>query len=158
MELILCRPDGMARVVELPRKHDYKDLKKLLGIDSPLTCISRKVGKAYYDFWCDDEGLLKDGKMICGVCTVSGAMEVICGNILISRHGKGGEIAGLTKKDIWDILDRDNFIRNVDFLHVSERVRTYPRDASGTPMVIRDYHGFGSIGLSPDGYMLRYSI
>lgn len=151
MKLILCKPDGKPTVVDMPEEHDYLDIKRLLGIESPLTCVSRKIGGTYYDFWCDDEGLFPEKKYMCGVC--SNAEEVICGNILIARHDDEGYLVGLTKADLEKIMDGRNFLRNEAYL---EYVGTPSED--GDAMAIIDYGCFGTIFLKPMGYSLVYSV
>lgn len=155
MKLILCKPNEMAKVVELPKKHNYKDLKRLLEIESPLTCVSRKIGDTYYDFWCDDEGLFPKKKYLCGICR--NAQELLCGNILIAGHDDEGNTIGLTEEDIEKILNDRNFVCNEDFLKFGG-APNYPRNEDGDAIIVSDYIGFGAVLLNPMGYMLKYSI
>ena len=155
MKLILCKPNEMAKVVELPKDHSYKDLKRLLEIESPLTCVSRKIGDTYYDFWCDDEGLYPDKKYLCGICR--NAEELLCGNILIARHDGEGNTIGLTEEDVKNILDEHNFICIEDFLNYGG-TPNYPCNEDGDVMIVSDYIGFGAVFLKPMGYLLKYTI
>lgn len=102
MKLLLCKVDKEPEVVELNEKHDYKDIKKLLGIESPITVVDRKIGNKRYDLWIDDEGLLKSERFVGGVCL--NYEELLCGNILIANHDGKGNIKGLTDDDLKNIL------------------------------------------------------
>lgn len=156
MKVILCKPNDKPKVVDIPKKHTYLDIKALLEIESPLTCVRRKIGNNYYDFWCDDDGLFPENKCVCGICT--NAKEVLCGNILIAKSDSEGNLIGLTKDEIEKVLNDKNFICNEDFLKFVGGTPNYPRNENGDAMIIRDYAGFGSIYLNPVGYMLKYSI
>lgn len=89
------------KVVEFD-KDDYKELYRLIK----CRCFGhgvRKVDNVRYDFWFDDEFLLKENleyKMT-GFC--QNASEVILGNLLITKS-KDSEIATLEDKDIETLL------------------------------------------------------
>lgn len=105
MKCILIKAGEKVEVIELPKEHSYKDIKKLLEIDSPIDCVERKIGKVYYDFWVDDEGLLKDGeKKVCGYLMDNRCRELLVGNILITHHDDEGNTTGLTDEEIEEIL------------------------------------------------------
>lgn len=112
MKLLLLSK-GEAKVVELAEKHTYIDLKELMGLTEAydtLDCIQRCINGRYYDFWIDDEGLLKSdgwdrlpisavtleeqGKDIC---------EAITGPVLIAMHDEEGATTGLSDDDITHI-------------------------------------------------------
>lgn len=84
-------------------KRNISELKRLIGCDC-LTCVTRKIGKKYYDFWIDDEGLFKESKdgsiLASGLCM--NAPEVIAGNILILNND-GEDIKSLDETDFVDI-------------------------------------------------------
>ena len=155
MKVILCKPNDKPKVVKKKKKHTYLDIKALLEIESPITCVSRKIGDVCYDFWVDDEGLFPENKCMCGICT--NAKEVLCGNILIAKSNSSGNLIGLTEDEIEKVLNDKNFICNEDFLKFGG-TPNYPRNENGDAMIIRDYAGFGSIYLNPMGYNLKYSI
>lgn len=79
----------------------YEDLKKLIGIESPITITERKIGDKYYDLWVDDEGLLKSDSHIQGCCL--NAKELLMGNIIILSSNEQGESIGLSNSDIENI-------------------------------------------------------
>ena len=102
MKLALVK-DGKVEAVELPEEHDYKDLKRLLGIDSPLDCIERKVNGKVFDVWIDDEGALKDDDEIAAVTFMEESgnpCELLLGNLLIANHDEEGRTTGLSDEDI----------------------------------------------------------
>lgn len=158
MKVILCKPNEKPKVVDLSKKHTYLDIRALLEIKSPITCVERKIGNDYYDFWCDDEGLFKNKKYMCGVCT--NANEVLCGNILIAKNDDEGNLIGLTKDEIEKVLDDHNFTSNETYIKFCKERRNmdFLKDQCGNSLIIGNYIGFGSIYLNPMGYMLKYSI
>ena len=102
MKVLVFKPGQKSEIVELPIDHDYTDIKKLLEIDSPIDCATRKIGDKYFDIWCDDEGLLKDNLRASAFNDLSKdyLKEVICGNIVIANSNEEGETVGLTDADI----------------------------------------------------------
>ena len=151
MKLLLCKVDKEPEVVELPKDHDYHDLKKLLEISSPLTVVERKIGDKYYDLWIDDEGLFKEPKYLTGCCL--NANEILCGNILIVNHGDNGETTGLSEDDIMNILWKGflpNGNKNVIAL-MNDEV-----DDNGDIIVSKNYAGWGIVYANEKGYCLRY--
>lgn len=158
MKVILCKPNMKPQVVDIPKKHTYLDIKALLEIESPLTCVSRKIGNKYYDFWCDDEGLFPEKKYVCGICT--NANELLCGNILIAKNDNEGNLTGLTGDEIEKVLDDHNFECNEEYIRFCKERRNinFLKDQYGNSLIIGDYIGFGSVCLNPMGYMLKYSI
>lgn len=90
------------------------DMKEKLGIDSPITIVTRKIGSLYYDIICDDEGLFKveeDGTIVASaVC--ENAEEILAGNLLIIKN---------EDLDYFDEVDIHNITSNV--LTLSEEVR-----------------------------------
>lgn len=155
MKVILCKPNEKPQVVDIPKEHTYLDIKRLLNIESPLTCVERRIGGKYFDFWCDDEGLFPKVKYCSGVCR--NASEILCGNILIAKHDSGGNLVGLTKQQIDFILDGNNFIDNECFVKWSKNKDLYFEDENGT-IIAFDYGGFGKINLVSSGsmYEIRY--
>lgn len=158
MQVILCKPNDKPKVVDMPEKHTYLDIKALLEIESPLTCVSRKIGDAYYDFWLDDEGLFPENKCMCGICT--NAKEVLCGNILVAKSDNEGNLIGLTEDEIEKVLDAHNFMSNEKYISFCEERRNtdFLKSRDGNSLIIGDYIGFGSVYLNPVGYTLIYSI
>lgn len=114
---ILLSPTGEPEFVEV--KKDYRDVKRLLEIDSPVTLVERCIGGKYFDLWIDDEGLFKqeqDGTILaCGVC--DNAQEILAGKILIVNHN-GEEMASLTNQDMELICENLKRI-NRDFVTVT---------------------------------------
>lgn len=114
---ILLSPSGEPEFVDV--KKDYRDVKRLLGIDSPVTVVERCIGGKYFDLWIDDEGLFKqeqDGTILaCGVC--DNAQEILAGKILIVNHN-GEEMASLTNQDMELICENLKRI-NRDFVTVT---------------------------------------
>ena len=90
-----------ARVVEFDRDN-YKELYPIIQCDL-FEHATRKVGDKYYDFWFDEEYLLKEDKI--GQFTACSLYpeEVIFGNLLITTSNEFGEIEGLTEEDITNI-------------------------------------------------------
>lgn len=114
---ILLSPTGEPEIVDV--KKDYRDVKRLLEIDSPVTLVERCIGGKYFDLWIDDEGLFKqeqDGTILaCGVC--DNAQEILAGKILIVNHN-GEEMASLTNQDMELICENLKRI-NRDFVTVT---------------------------------------
>lgn len=110
MKFIKINAGGVAEVVELKGQDtiDYIKMKELLGFDSPVTVVERKINGQYYDLWCDDEGLLKEEeKRIVGAVLMDkrpGVSEYLIGNILILTHDEEGNSTGLTDDQIADIM------------------------------------------------------
>ena len=104
MKLALVK-DGKVEVVELSKEHDYRDLKRLLEIDSPLDCIERKVNGKTFDIWIDDEGALKDDEKITAMTIMERkegkrVCEFILGNLIIAHHDGEGNTTGLSDEEI----------------------------------------------------------
>ena len=152
IKLILCTPNAEPKVVELPKKHRYTDLKKLLEIDSPMTCATRKLSnRKWYDLWVDDEGLLKNEPKICGRCT--NAAEYLMGNIVIARHDRYGNTTGLTDDEIKHILEND-FISNEATLEEKYDKSTLD-EADDDEGYVSLANGFC---LGRNGKMLQYTV
>lgn len=113
MKFIRLNAGGKAEVIELAdrRTIDYMTMKEYLGIDSPVTVVERKIGDKYYDFWLDDEGLLKpeNERIVAGVL-VDDATEFLVGNMLILKHDREGNSIGLTSKEIENILRPEHIV------------------------------------------------
>lgn len=101
MRLALIK-DGRVEAVELPANHSYLDIKDLLGIESPIDCISRLVSGKAFDLWIDDEGALKDDDVITAITFSEGfgACELIMGRILIAHHDEEGNVTGLSDDEM----------------------------------------------------------
>lgn len=143
MKLLLVKPKEKFEVVTLKKKHHYTDLKKLLEIESPLTCVERKIGEEYYDFWLDDEGLLKEERNLTGACM--NAYEMLVGNLLIARHDEEGNTIGLTDEDIAFISK--HLIECEDYLKYMNR-----------DFVDIQYGEFGKIRVNKGGYFIPYEV
>lgn len=85
---------------------NYEDLKKLIGIESPITVVERKIGDKYYDLWVDDEGLLKNDNHIQAWHWDGPMPECLVGNIVVLSSNEKGESIGLSNSDIINVLDR----------------------------------------------------
>lgn len=161
MKLVLCKPNEKPQIVELSKNHDYKDIMKLLEIDTPISCVKRKIGDEYFDFWIDDEGMLKDDKHITAYC---GGLEVIVGNIVIATHTSMGETRGLTKKQLDKVLDKSNWVNNELFLNmfIEELNDDYDIveeiDENGDAVIIEDYKEYGNVKMNRNGGMLKYGL
>lgn len=88
------------KVVEFDRD-DYKELYKLIECDC-FEHATRKIGNKYYDFWFDEEYLLKDYKATHITAICMNYEEMIFGNLLITNTEEG-EITTLTNEDIINI-------------------------------------------------------
>lgn len=150
MKVVLFKPNEDAKVVELAKDHDYTDIKKLLEIDSPLTCIERKIGNKYFDIWCDDEGLLKDDKIVCGVLLQSEGQEILCGNLLIANHDEEGNTIGLSDKEIKMIMSPESKVSVKGW-------RDFNKSDEDEEIII-DYGYFGAIKVGKKGEWLIYGI
>lgn len=86
MKIIRINAGGKPEVIEL-EKIDYIKTKELIGITSPVDCAERKIGDKFFDFWLDDEGLLKDEKIVSGILyDETRRREILVGNLLILNH------------------------------------------------------------------------
>ena len=110
MKFIRINAGGLAEVIELEGQDtiDYIKMKELLGFDSPVTVVERKIEGQYYDLWLDDEGLLKaEEDRIVGAVLLDkrpNCSEYLIGNILILTHDEEGNSTGLTDDQISDIM------------------------------------------------------
>ena len=105
IDCFLFLPHKKAEMVTI--KNDYRDIKSAICAHEFVSCITRKVGDTYYDFWIDDEGLLypndKNECDACGIC--KNAYEVIAGGILIAQNDGFGETIGLKPEDVENIME-----------------------------------------------------
>ena len=90
-----------AKVVEFDRDN-YKELYPLIDCDLFEHAI-RKVGNKVYDFWFDEEYLLKEEKFREFTACCVNYEEVIFGNLLITSNDGFGDIESLTEQDIENI-------------------------------------------------------
>ena len=162
MKAILCKPNEKPKVVDLPKRHTYLDIKALLEIESPLTCVERKIGNAYYDFWCDDEGLFQEKKYASAILMRCEQPEILCGNVLIAKHDGKGNLVGLTEEEQKNIFDGENWSCNFALMKYMVGKYGNGRDAlfdgDGNMVITHDYLGFGEVLLHRDGHILKYSI
>ena len=154
MKVILIKPLEQPKVVELPKNHEYTDIKKMLEISSPLDCIRRKIGKKYYDFWIDDEGLFKEKKYL--TCLCENAKEILCGAVMIARHDNKGNTTGLTDGEIESILNPSNY-KTLYFKETLSNGVVFELSKE-TFVAIEDYLGFGEIYSSTHSYILKYRV
>ena len=153
MLCLLLTPNDRPLIVEL-KDGGYEELRDLLNLDgSPMDCVTREIKGKKYDFWIDDEGLLKEHKYITAMLDSKDAQEVICGNILIALHDDEGNTTGLSIEDINRILHSFN-IFNIDFLKKSR----YESKDLLNYLVLRDYNGFGDVYMNVNGQLLLYKI
>ena len=105
LKLVLLKNGEKAKVVELPKDHEVDDLYKLLEVDL-VDCCTRIIGGKSFDFWVDDEGLLKgeDNLFTSAYNQEIGSgdcHEILCGNVLISGlPDDDGNMTGLSDDDI----------------------------------------------------------
>lgn len=159
MKAVLCKPNEKPKVVDLPKKHDYLDIKALLEIESPISCVSRKIGNAYYDIWCDDEGLFPEKKYASAMLIKEGCREILCGNLLIAKHDGEGNTVGLTPKEREKILDSWNWGNNATIMNYHRQTYGFVNvDENGDMVLCVDYAGFGQVLLHKNGALLKYSI
>ena len=78
-------------------KNDFKTIYDLLNCQL-FTIARRKIGKKYFDIYCDDEGLLKEDNVTSAISLDN--TEVLVGNIFIVKHDDNGEVVGLDKDDM----------------------------------------------------------
>lgn len=78
-------------------RNDFRSLYELLNCQT-FTIVTRKIGKKYFDIYCDDEGLLKADYVPAGISIDN--TEVLVGNLLIVKHDGNGEVVGLDKDDM----------------------------------------------------------
>lgn len=118
MKCILIKAGEKAEIIELKgkRKLEYNKMKELLGFDSPVTCVSRKIGKKHFDLWLDDEGLLKpsEERVVAAVLDSSTCSEILVGNILIANHDSQGNTTGLEDDEIKTIMSKMTWRGNSD--------------------------------------------
>lgn len=105
---------GEAKRIEMKKAPGYKEIKKLLGIESPVDVQERKIGGKLYDVWLDDEGLLHGEKhSISGITTFSGSgkvCEFMVGNLLIANHDEEGNVSSLSDDDVKNVLGKVNIM------------------------------------------------
>lgn len=64
-----------------------------------IDIVSRRIGKRYYEFICDDEGLFVDDPLVSAISDMGEVMLV--GNLIITGLTDGeGELTDLTDDDI----------------------------------------------------------
>jgi len=105
MLLLDAEHQKVSVVAVKPELERYYQLLNCTCID----IVSRKVGDAYYDIICDDEGLLKNDPVVSGVIiNKEGEVQpILFGNLLFcNTDGEGNEV-GLTNDDL------DNLLRNI---------------------------------------------
>lgn len=100
------------KIVEV--ENDYKAFKRALGIESPVSVITRKMGGKAFDLWLDDEGLFKENENgeidACGGCL--NAQEFLAGSVLI-LNSDGENCTSLTTRDI-DLITNEIRMFKVD--------------------------------------------
>jgi len=150
LKLLLLKRGEEPKVVFLKKEHDYTDLKTLLGIDSPITVATRKIGGKRFDIWCDDEGLLKGDEFIALAVSIYPryANEFLVGNLLIATSDSEGNTTGLSDNDI-DLI-KSNIHKVID---------NPDKDKSGEPYeVVSNYNGFGRVLFERKTPVLFYTI
>lgn len=158
MKVILCKPNEQPKAVDIKEDHDYRDIKRLLEIESPLTCVERKIGNAYYDLWCDDEGLFPDKKYASAMLMHHEGQEILCGNVLIAKHDGEGNTIGLKKEELEEILNDSNWVNNRVLMKYRFSHGGCMLDENGDMVIASDYIGFGEVCLHKGGTLLKYSI
>lgn len=72
-----------------------------LGCDV-FDITTRKIGRGYYDVYCDDEGLLKCNPILSAVD--SDGSPALVGNLFVCKHDAEGNTIGLSEHEIYDIV------------------------------------------------------
>lgn len=103
---LVVKPRREVEVIQV--EDDYKAVKNVLGIESPVDCITRKIGGKEFDIWCDDEGLFKEELNASALC--QNANEMITGTILICKNDDE-KMASLSVSDIELIMDNIMAVR-----------------------------------------------
>lgn len=96
---VLIKARGKAEVINFEDNLD--DLYRLTECDC-IDIPTRQIGDKYYNFVCDDEGLLKENPTVTAYDTNDEPMLV--GNLLICNDNDNGELTGLNAQDIFNIL------------------------------------------------------
>ena len=153
MKFILIKAGAKAEVVELQGdKIDYLKMKELLEIDSPVTCVERKIGNEYYDLWLDDEGLLKPEKdrIVTGFLQFGG-QELLVGNMLILKHDEEGNSVGLTDEDLENVFKPYHMINMDEF-------REYEGKDTNQDEIFRGYFDGGTCTIKAHSNWLLYRL
>lgn len=89
------------KLVRLPQ--ELKEIYSLLEVDC-IDIVRRKINTKYYTVICDDEGALKEERIVSGVGHY-GKIEFF-GNLLIcsGKPTSDGELMGLTEEEAKDLL------------------------------------------------------
>lgn len=85
---------------------EYYDILNCTTFD----IASRKIGKNYYDIYCDDEGLLKINPIVSAVSPDRSPMLV--GNLFVTKTDVEGETISLTEKELFEVIT--NTIQLID--------------------------------------------
>ena len=85
-------------IVEI--EHNLNSFYQILNC-SAFDIARRKIGKTYYDIFCDDEGLLKDKPIVSAVS--SDMQPMLVGNLFITRSNDEGETISLTNEEINEV-------------------------------------------------------
>lgn len=157
MKFVLIKAGGKAEVIELIDQStiDYKQMKKFLEIDSPVTVVERCIGGKYFDLWVDDEGLFKEERIITGIFVNhrkgTAGEELLCGNMLILKHDNEGNSVGLTDEEIKEVTAPYNIID-------MDKLRTFANQDINEDQVFDNYIGFGECIIKAHSQFLRYSL
>ena len=95
--------------------NNYKAFYPVLNCDC-FDIVTRKIGKHYYDIYCDDEGLFKEDNPV-AIVTESKYGEVveqIVGNCFICKSDDEGNSISLTPKEITEVLGQVVAILNLE--------------------------------------------
>ena len=82
----------------------FRDLYPLLNC-RVFEVVTRKIGKSYYDIWCDDMGLFDESKKptVVTLDEEGNVVEQIVGNCFICKNEEG-EMSGLNEKEVAEVL------------------------------------------------------
>jgi len=89
---------------------DFDEYCKVLNCNS-IYCVTRLINNKKYFIYCDDNGLLKPGRIPSFVTFKDDhIIEVIYGNIFICKTTNYGNLVSLTEKDIKEIIECKGYI------------------------------------------------
>lgn len=98
MKLILCKTNGDYQLIDVPNDIHFKTFKKLINCDV-IDILQYKDG---IDLIIDDEGRIS--KKETNICLYNELSDIycfgICGDYLLTRHDRFGNMIGLTNEDI----------------------------------------------------------
>ena len=99
---IYLAEDGVANTVVI--EDELKTYYDLLGCDC-IDIVSRKVGDKWYDFVCDDEGILKDKPITIVSRDGDEWRGEIVGSVFICLNDGEGNLKSLETNDVINLME-----------------------------------------------------